>query len=316
MHMVKLVIIASLFDELDTDPIKKLQELGIDVKFTPNQDINDEDKIAKMIGNAEGAIVGADKIGKKVFDNCPNLKMVSIRGGSFNNIDVELAHELGIEVMNIPGVNSQGIAEMAWTLLMATDMNPHQSIEEIEKVGIVTNEKGIQNDMCGKTVGIIGFGVIGRAMAKIASRFDMKILVFEPAIQLDEIVDVGYQANLVSIDRLLTDSDFIIFLSSRDNPNTHIINNQMLDKMKDGVVVTYVGYDQIIGGKALYNALESGKVRAAGLDISGQSIVALKELITLDNVCTTPSIYGQMIESSEMMDLFAIQNAINFFQQE
>ncbi|MFC6177654.1 phosphoglycerate dehydrogenase [Companilactobacillus huachuanensis] len=312
--MTKVVSLARSFAKLSNEPIKKLQDAGFDVVINRNFDVYDEDKIAKMIGDADAVIVGSDKVGQTVFDSCPNLKIVSKQGVGLNNVDLDLARERGIKVTNTPGANRESTAEMAWLLLMAANRNLYHESNELKKNNGDYGAKTIQNDLFGKTIGIIGFGAIGKTVARIATGFKMKILAYDPFINLDEIDEDDFQAKLVTMDELLKESDFITIHSPATKENHHMINEKAISKMKNGVVITNAARGELIDEDALYSALKSGKVKAAGLDVfEGEPPIGNK-LLTLDNVIGTPHVGGQSVESSHKLGLHAAQNIIDFFK--
>ncbi|KRM87421.1 d-isomer specific 2-hydroxyacid dehydrogenase, nad-binding [Lacticaseibacillus thailandensis DSM 22698 = JCM 13996] len=288
-----------------------LRDAGFDVEIKRNFDVYDENKIAKLIGDADAVIVGSDKVGQVVFDNCPNLKVVSKQGVGLNNVDLELAKERGIKVTNTPGANRESTAEMAWLLLMAANRNLYHEAHELKAKNGDYGATAIQSDLFGKTIGIIGFGAIGRTIARIAMGFNMKVIAYDPFLKLGAAKSGDYDANIVSLDEVLTKSDFITLHSPATKDNHHMINADAIKKMKDGVIIVNAARGELIDEDALFAALKSGKVKAAGLDVfEGEPPVGNK-LLTLDNVIGTPHVGGQSVESSKNLGLHAAQNVID-----
>ncbi|MFS0779951.1 phosphoglycerate dehydrogenase [Neobacillus sp. 3P2-tot-E-2] len=310
--MKKVVSLARSFAKLSDEPIRLLENAGFIVEIKRNHQVYDEEIIASLIGEADACIVGSDKIGSIVFEKCPNLKVVSKHGVGLNNIDLALAKQQGIIVTNTPGANSQSTAELAWSLLMAANRNLYNEARGIKENKGDYKASVLQNDLHIKTLGIIGFGQIGETIARIGKAFCMEIKAYDPFKSLG-IVEKDYGiVEMVSLDKLFESSDFISVHAPATKENHHMINKATISTMKDGVIIVNTARGELICEDDLYEALISGKVKAAGLDVFEGEPPLNNKLLELENVIATPHIGGQSIQSSIKLGIQAAQNVIKY----
>ena len=250
------------------------------------------DKIVERIGDAEIVIMNKTPISRATMDACPNIKYIGVLATGYNVVDVAAAKEKGIPVCNVPTYGTASVGQFAIGLLLeichhigAHNESVHKGEWEHNADWCYWNYPLIELD--GKTLGIIGFGRIGQATGKIAKALGMKVLAYdsyptESGKALAEYVD---------LDTLLASSD-VIALHCPLFPETQgIINKETIAKMKDGVIILNNSRGPLIVEQDLADALNSGKVYAAGLDVvSTEPIKGDNPLLSAKNCIITPHI--------------------------
>jgi len=268
----------------------------------------DDPLIAERIGDAEIAIVNKTPISKATIDACPNLKLVAVLATGYNVVDYVYAKEKGVLVANIPTYGTQIVGQYAVGLLL--EICSHYAHHDAAvKEGRWENNV----DWCfwdypmielyGKTAGIIGLGRIGQATAKILNALNMKVIAYDAYES-----DAGRElAEYVPLDELFARSD-VIFLHCPLFPATEgIINKDNIAKMKDGVIIINNSRGQLVVEQDLADALNSGKVYAAGLDVvSTEPIKGDNPLLKAKNTIITPHIsWAAQAARQRIMDITA-----------
>ena len=286
---------------------KGLEELG-EVTVYDRTGYTDSPLIAERIGDAEVIVINKTPISKATIDACPNLKCIAVLATGYNVVDYTYAKEKGIIVQNVPTYGTQIVGQYAVGLLL--EICSHYGYHsDTVKAGKWENNI----DWCywdypmielyGKTAGIIGLGRIGRATAKILNAMEMKVLAYD-AFECEEGRMV---AEYVSLDELFARSD-VIFLHCPLFPSTEgIINKENIAKMKGGVILINNSRGQLVVEKDLADALNSGKVYAAGLDVvSTEPIRPDNPLKTAKNTIITPHIsWAAQAARQRIMDITA-----------
>lgn len=224
---------------------------------------------------------------KELLSQLPQLKLLCSRSVGFNHIDLGYCTEHGITVCNVPDYGSHVIAEHVFALLLSRLRHIAEGDKKVESGEF--DYHGLRGvSLRGKTIGIVGTGKIGRKAAQIAGGFGMNILAVDKCrtIELEDLLHVKY----VELDELLTQSDIITLHLPALPETTHMINAAAFAKMKDGVVLVNTARGELIDSKALLDALNSGKVKYALLDVleHEHNFEENKELITHPHVVTTP----------------------------
>jgi len=266
----------------------------------------DSPLIAERLGDAEVAVINKTPITKATIDACPNLKCIAVLATGYNVVDYNYAKEKGIIVQNVPTYGTQIVGQYAVGLLLEICSHYGHHDKTVKEGKWETNDDWCYWDypmieLYGKTAGIIGLGRIGQATAKILSALNMKVIAYD-AFQSD----AGRQvAEYVPLDTLLAQSD-VIFLHCPLFPETEgIINRENIAKMKDGVILINNSRGQLVVEQDLADALNSGKVYAAGLDVvSTEPIRADNPLKTAKNTIITPHIsWAAQAARQRIMDI-------------
>jgi glyoxylate reductase len=257
----------------------------------------------------------SDKIDAEVFNAAPKLRIVSQLAVGFDNIDLAEATKRGIYVTNTPEVLTDTTADFAWALLMAVARRVVEGDKYIRtgqwKVGwhpaMLTGR-----DVFGTTIGIVGAGRIGYAMAKRALGFDMKVLFYD-VIPRPEIEKLG--AKKVDLTTLLRQSDFVTIHVPLMKETHHFINEEKLRLMKKTAYIINNSRGPVVDEKALHMALKEGWIAGAGLDVFEQEPTPMDNpLLKLENVVVAPHISSASLETRAKMSEMVADNLVSFFQ--
>ena len=292
--------------DLSWDELGALGELTVYDRTS----LTDENEAIERIGDAEIVFTNKTPITKKVIDACPDMKFISVLATGYNVVDYAYAKEKGIPVTNVPTYGTASVGQFAIALLLEIC---HHIGHHSESVHAGNWEKSV--DFCywdyplieldGKTMGIIGFGRIGKTTGKIAKAMGMKILAYDrhPSDEGRKI------AEYVDLDTLLANSD-VIALHCPLFPETEgIINKDTIAKMKDGVILLNNSRGPLVVEQDLADALNSGKVAAAGVDVvSTEPIKGDNPLLTAKNCIITPHISWAPKESRQRIMDCAVEN--------
>lgn len=270
---------------------------------------------AELLKHAQGVdgllCLLTDKIDGEVMDAAgPQLKVISNHAVGFDNIDIPAAAARRIPVGNTPDVLTDATADFAFTLLMAAGRRVLEADRYIRAGQWKTWEPMalLGADMKGATLGLVGFGRIGKAMARRAAGFDMRVIYYDPT---EQSVDMGSKASRVDFDTLLAESDFISLHTPLTAQTRHLINSETLSKMKSNVVLINTSRGPVVNHDALYEALKTKRIFAAGLDVTDPEPFPLDHpLFTLDNVIIMPHIASASTATRDKMSLMAAQNLI------
>lgn len=258
----------------------------------------------------------SDKIDAEVFDAAPNLKIVSQFAVGFDNIDVKEATKRGIYVTNTPGILTDTTADYAWALLMAAARRVAEADKYIrdKKWKVGWHPAMLQGrDIFGATLGIIGLGRIGAAIAKRAKGFNMKILYYDVVRrpEVEEELGIRYR----ELEAILKESDFITVNVPLLKSTHHLINEEKLKQMKNTAILINNARGPVIDEKALYKALKEGWIAAAGLDVFEQEPTpATNPLLTLDNIVVAPHISSSSFETRSKMAEMVAENLVSFLE--
>lgn len=268
-----------------------LEELG-ELTVYDRTSYQESPLIAQRIGDADIAVINKTPISRETMEKCPNLKAIAVLATGYNVVDGESARERGICVMNVPTYGTQIVGQYAVGLLLEICAHYGHHDKTVKEGKWENNPDWCYWDypmieLYGKTAGIIGLGRIGQATAKILKALNMRVLASDAHTS-----DSGRElAEYVDIDTLYAESD-VIFLHCPLFPSTEeMINRETIEKMKDGVILINNSRGQLIREQDLADALNAGKVYAAGLDIvSTEPIRGDNPLLTARNCLITPHI--------------------------
>lgn len=266
----------------------------------------------QLIEHARGAdgllCLLTDKIDGDLMDAIgPQLKIISNFAVGVDNIDVSAATARGIPVGNTPGVLTDATADQAFALMMSAGRRINEAERFLRAGNWVTWQPSLLlgADFAGATLGIIGFGRIGQAVAKRAQGFDMRVLYYSPNAQ------PAYGAQPVDLDTLVRESDFISVHVPLKPETRHLVNADFLAKMKPNAVLVNTARGGVLDQTALYNALKSNQIFAAALDVTDPEPLPMDNpLLELENCVIVPHLGSASKKTRDMMSLLAAQNLI------
>lgn len=290
--------------DLSWEGIEKLGE----VKIYDRTSYSESVVIAKRIGDAEIAVTNKTPVSRATIDACPSLKAIAVLATGYNVVDCKYAASKGIPVMNVPTYGTASVSQFSIALLLEVCHHIGHHSQSVHEGRWEQSEDWCYWDyplieLEGKTMGIIGFGRIGQAEGRIAKAMGMKILACDPYPN-----DSGREiATYVDLEGLLADSDVISLHCNLTDENFGFINKENISKMKDGVILINNARGQLLNEKDVAEALNSGKIAAAGLDVvSTEPIHSNNPLLKAKNCIITPHISWAPKESRQrIMDITA-----------
>ena len=248
---------------------------------------NPKDELPKIIANYDVLIVrSATKVKGELLDNAKKLKVIGRAGEGLDNVDFEKAKNLGIALVNTPHVSYMSVAELTIGHLLALARNIVQGTESL-RAGKWEKEKLIGTEVNGKNLGVIGCGYIGKAVERLAMALGMNVLPVEECVY-DRFVPLG---------EMLPQADFITIHVPLTPHTRHMISAKEFNLMKDGVMLIDCSRGGVVDQEALYQALISGKVKGAAVDVFEEEPPKNSKLLTLNNVIATPHIGAQTYEA-------------------
>jgi glyoxylate reductase len=278
-----------------------------DEEFPPPYDM-----ITRQIKDKDGLIcLLTDKIDADLMDHAPNLQVISQVAVGYDNIDIDAATERGIPVGNTPGVLTDATADFAFSLLMAAARRISEAIDYVragkwETWGLTLL---LGQEIHGATLGIIGMGRIGQAMAKRARGFDMRVLYYDPSRRPDLEQTLGVQYR--KFDDLLQEADFVSLHVNLTTETRGLINARALELMKPTAVLINTARGPVVDPDALYWALKKDQIAAAALDVTDpEPLPPDDKLLELSNLIIAPHIASATIASRTLMAQMAVRNCL------
>jgi len=302
--------------ELPERGLKLIKE-NFDAEVWPEYAPPPKNVIIEKAKNVDAlATLLSDKIDAEVFNAAPKLKIVAQLAVGFDNIQVQEATKRGIYVTNTPEVLTDTTADFAWALLMAVARHVVEADKYVRtgqwKVG--WHPSMLQGrDVYGATIGIVGAGRIGYAVAKRAKGFDMKILFYDVIPRPEMEKDLG--AKRVDLDTLFRESDFVSVHVPLLKETYHLVNAERLKLMKKTAYLINNSRGPVADEKALYQALKEGRLAGVGLDVFEQEPTPVDNpLLKLDNVVVAPHISSASYETRSRMAEMVADNLVAFFE--
>ena len=217
------------------------------------------------IPDYDGLIIRSDtKVDADVLRAATRLKVVGRAGIGVDNVDIEAATELGVIVMNTPGANSVATAEQTLALMLAVSRHTAQAHESVRQ-GKWERSAFVGSELRGKTLGVVGFGRIGRLVTARAQAFGMDVIAYDPFV--DEETALALDVTLFDLDDLLAQADYVTLHTAQTPDTISMINAETLAMMKDGAILINVARGKLVDAQALRAALDSGKLKAAAIDV-------------------------------------------------
>jgi len=270
------------------------------------------DVLLKNVADVEGLLsLLTDKVDAELMDKAPKLKVVSNYAVGFDYVDIPEATKRGIIVGNTPGVLTDTTADFAFTLIMSAARRVAEGDRYVRAGKWKTWGPMLLlgQDVYGSTLGIVGLGRIGAAMARRAKGFNMRLLYYDVIRQKQYEDELGIE--YAPLDKVLAESDFITIHTNLTPETHHLIGAKQFEKMKRTCILVNTSRGPIVDNMALYEALRTGKILYAGLDVTEpEPLPSNHPLLTLDNVIIAPHIASASVVTRTKMGLIAADNLI------
>lgn len=303
------VYVTRLMPQPGIDALRRNFEVDVNEDDTPLS----QGDLARRAGEYDALVtLLTDRIDRPVLEaGRGKLKIVANVAVGFDNVDVKAATELGIAVSNTPGVLTETTADFAFALLMAVarkvcDSQAYLRAGRFHGWGIMMM---LGEDIHGATLGLVGFGRIGQAVARRATGFGMRILYYDPIVHADEAAaEVG--AEQVNLQTLLRESDFVSVHTPLGPDTYHLIDEEHLSLMKPTAFLINTSRGPVVDEAALASALARGTIKGAALDVFEREPDVAPELVRADNALLTPHVASASVATRTRMATLAAENAI------
>jgi len=304
IHMPKVLI----SDAMDPIAEKILKENKIDVDVLT--DLNDA-KLLEIISIYDGLIVrSATKVTRQVIDRSNNLKIIGRAGAGVDNIDLVAANEKKIIVMNTPGGNTNATAEHTLALLLALSRKIPKANKSTHE-GLWEKKKLKGNEIKGKTIGIIGFGNVGKKFAEMCFLLGLKILIKSNTFENHKKDFPNYRS--VDLNTILHEADIISFHCKPNPDGKSIIGANELDLMKNNALIINTARGDLVSENDLFDALKIGKIKGAAIDVFNEEPSKNNKLFGLENLILTPHIAASTEEAQIIVAEMIANQFVDYF---
>jgi D-3-phosphoglycerate dehydrogenase len=301
---------SAVFDNLNSKACEYAAERDIKYQWAPQVPYNQRNVI-NLLREADAGIIDIEPYGDDVFKEIHNRTRLLVRFGvGYDKVDLGAASRYGIAVARTTGANTLGVAEMALSLILATRRKLKFNQKCVDTGKWVKN---VANETIRSTVGILGFGSIGPALADLLRGLDCRIVAYDPFPKEELMQQKGVE--LVGLEELFEISDVVSLHLPYNTETHHLVNKQMLSRMKPSAVIVNTARGNIIDEQALYEVLAAGKIAGAALDVFAREPLPLDSpLLKLDNIILTPHVSSQTVESLWRIYAMAIDITADFFK--
>jgi D-3-phosphoglycerate dehydrogenase len=305
---MKIVVVDHVY--LEKEHIKKLRSIGdLEIFEDPPKTA---DELKERIKDVDIVIVGWSDLTESIIESAEKLKMISIWATTCHYADLNAAKKRRIVVTHVPGYATEAVAEHTFALLLAA-IRKLPSVDKHVRKGEFDWRPFGGVELCGKTLGIIGTGSIGCRVAEIARAFKMQILAYDKYPNTKRAEEIGMK--YVDLNTLAAESDFITLHVTLTSETEKLIGKKEIEAMKNGVVIVNTSQGKVIDEKALVNALKTGKISFAGLDVFEEEPPAKENpLFKLDNTILSPHIGFHTVEAAKRCTDICIDNVVKFLE--
>jgi D-3-phosphoglycerate dehydrogenase len=300
--MKRVLVLARTFGKYSNEPLALLQNNGFEIERREKVD-------ADGLKGFEAIVVGVQRITREMLQNS-SVKIIAKHGVGVDNIDLEAATELGIPVTVTPNANAVSVAELTIGFIFALSKklidlhnNLYQKRQFVSNVGL---------ELHGKILGIVGFGSIGKEVAKRALCLGMRVLVYDPYVEESNLRELGVEKT--ELDELLRQSDFVSLHVPLNESTRHLIDREKISLMKRTAYLINTARGGVVDEKALAEALKSGQIAGAALDVFDvEPLPADSPFFDCPNVIMTPHVGAHTYEAILRMNMMAAESIVDFF---
>ena len=300
--MKRVLVLARTFGKYSNEPLALLQNNGFEIERREKVDTDG-------LKGFEAIVVGVQRITREMLQNS-SVKIIAKHGVGVDNIDLEAATELGIPVTVTPNANAVSVAELTIGFIFALSKklidlhnNLYQKRQFVSNVGL---------ELHGKILGIVGFGSIGKEVAKRALCLGMRVLVYDPYVEESNLRELGVEK--MELDELLRQSDFVSLHVPLNESTRHLIDREKISLMKRTAYLINTARGGVVDEKALVEALKSGQIAGAALDVFDvEPLPADSPFFDCPNVIMTPHVGAHTYEAILRMNMMAAESIVDFF---
>jgi D-3-phosphoglycerate dehydrogenase / 2-oxoglutarate reductase len=309
--MPKVLIGAASLANIESPFVHVLKNAGFELVYSPVNRQMVEDELMRALGGITASVAGSEPYTAAVLDAHPQLRVIARVGVGYDAVDVPAATQRGVAVAIAPNTNQDAVAEHAFCLILALTKNLIS-----QHIGTRNGEwpRGTNLPLRGRVLGIAGLGRIGKAMALRGEAFRMKLLAFEP--YPDKAFAAAHNIGLVPFEQLLAESDFLSLHLPMSAASRHLINRQTLAQMKPTAFLINTARGGLVCEADLLDALRTGRLAGAGLDVFEQEPPPRNPLLELDNVVLTPHAAGGDLQSRDDMARSAAEAVVSLSRGE
>ena len=306
--MKKVLVTSRSFGQIDDVPVAILQNAGFEIVRMDYE----KKAFSHALPDFDALIIGAHRLDPGDLENAKKLKIVCKHGAGLDNIPLADAARLGIAVTNVPGTNAGAVADLAMGLMLCLARRVLDSANQV-KAGIWKPVMGV--DVCGKTLGLLGFGAIARNVAQRAAGFSMRVLAYDPYLQA---IPEGFSGvTLCSLEEVLQNADFLSLHLPLTGETRDMLKTPQLQSMKQGAYLINTARGGIVNEADLREQLLSGHLAGAAVDVlEREGEWSDQPLLGLDNVIVTSHIGMYSKEAVGQVSLICAQNTAAFFSGE
>jgi phosphoglycerate dehydrogenase-like enzyme len=258
-----------------------LRDAGYELSWHPRESDRTPDELAELVADAVAAIADADPFDASVLARAPKLRVIARTGVGLDSIDLAAATEAGVAVTTTPNINNETVADHALALILATMRRIIEQDLSVRAGGWRMHGERGARQLHGATVGIVGYGAIGRAVGRRLHGFGANVIVYDPVLSEADVP-------LVSLDELVSWSDVVTIHSPLNDETRGMFSAPLIAAMKPGAILVNTGRGPIVDEDALADALERGHLRAAGLDVFETEPPVGTRILSAPNVTASP----------------------------
>jgi D-3-phosphoglycerate dehydrogenase / 2-oxoglutarate reductase len=292
------------------EKVKLLEEMGVEVKKVPD---GREDLFLGECRDALAVVPGLSAVTRGMMEQAPQLLIIAAHGVGYNNVDLAAADEMGILVTNVPGANSDAVAEFTFGFMLTLVRYFPQAWEEMKKGG--WRRPGVWGtELRGKTLGIIGLGQIGSRVSKLGNAFGMKVLAFDPYIGDRSFREAGAEAG--EKDEVISRADLLTLHTPLTEETRRMIGERELSLMKETAFLINTSRGGVVDERALLMALNRSRISGAALDVFESEPPADRSLVEHPRVVVAPHIAGLTNEARYRLGQGAAERILSVFRGE
>ena len=301
-----LVTPTSFKPDSETPAMKTLRAFTENLVFNPKGKPLSEDELIPLLDGCDGCIAGLDHYSARVIESTKSLKVISRYGVGVDSVDLAAAKSKNVVVCNTPGVNAQAVADLTFGLLLCL-ARKITILDKKTKEGQWPRSNGVE--LYGKTIGILGLGAIGKAVARRASGFSMRVIAYDPYIDTEYVKS----NSIISTDynTVVREADFLCLHLPLTDETRYEISADVMKNMKKGAVIVNTARGGLIDENAAYELLASGHLGGLGLDVYEEEPPKKSPLFDLENVVLTPHTAAHTAEAIAAMADLSVQNLID-----